>query len=650
MGEVSETLILLRSLPLFAGFGDAELTRLSEHFIEVSYRKGDLVCDAGEPADRFFVVASGELEIHESGREGRVIHRVGPGGTFGEVSLLLGEGRSAAVTAARPARLLTLHERYFKRYMLRNARALENLSRALCQRLAAATRGDVVGRRTTAVGVAAAPGLRGRSLVASALSALLREIGEVPVLRVSLDAAASPVAASRPLLSKLAAESADRVAEHLSVRPGEPASLDLAVAADAPEVSGALTSLVEKVSDRFSYVVLDLGSSVASASEACDVLVQIVRERPPPQGDADARVRVLQVLNLFNPYTDRVPLNHCEPFVLPRDPALEGRDSRQQAEHLLEHPDSVAGPVLRRLAHKVLGRSTGLALGGGAAFGLCQVGVLQVLAAEGIAVDLVAGTSMGSVIALAFAAGVTPAEMRQMLGHGLNLRTILSAIDLTLTRPALLGGTRFTRIFRPLLGGAQSFDDLVRPCRAVATDVQTGERVTIGSGSLEEAFRASASVPLVWPPVMRDGRVLIDGSMSDPVPAEVVHDMGADVCIAINAIPRPEKGLENVLTRITRGLNLLNPLSYLGDGRNMPNMIDIGLNSIQTLSSELGNFKGIVADVRINPDLSGFTWADFDRPLELIDRGAEAAQRALPEIRAVFEQRRAAKRPASVAP
>ncbi len=68
-------------------------------------------------------------------------------------------------------------------------------------------------------------------------------------------------------------------------------------------------------------------------------------------------------------------------------------------------------------------------------------------------------------------------------------------------------------------------------------------------------------------------------------------------------------------------------------------MLDLVMNSLQTLQYELGNFKAISADVRVNPDLSDFTWMTFYRPQELIDRGAEATERALPAIRRALEER-----------
>ena len=137
----------------------------------------------------------------------------------------------------------------------------------------------------------------------------------------------------------------------------------------------------------------------------------------------------------------------------------------------------------------------------------------------------------------------------------------------------------------------------------------------------------------------RNGRVLVDGGIVDPVPAELVCEMGADVCIAVNVVPPLKEGVETVLSWAFRQLNLLNPLSYFGRARDLPNTFDIVMNAIQMLQHELGNFKAISADVRINPDLSEHTWIEFYRPQEMIERGAEATERALPEIRRVLAER-----------
>jgi NTE family protein len=202
-----------------------------------------------------------------------------------------------------------------------------------------------------------------------------------------------------------------------------------------------------------------------------------------------------------------------------------------------------------------------------------------------------------------------------------------------------MAGRRFVEIFRPLLGNKTTFEDLAMPCRTVATDIESGERVAIGTGSLVDAFRASASVPMVFAPVNVGDRVLVDGGVSDPVPAEIVNMMGADLCIAVNVVPPLKKGVENAVSHAIRMMSWFNPLTWIEDSSGLPNMFDIIMNAMQTLQYELGNFKAISADVLINPELSDFTWVEYYRSEELIQRGIAAAEQALPAIKRAYGQK-----------
>jgi NTE family protein len=252
---------------------------------------------------------------------------------------------------------------------------------------------------------------------------------------------------------------------------------------------------------------------------------------------------------------------------------------------------------------------------------------------------MIDGCSQGSIIGVGYAAGVTTRQMIDIalqLGHWKNC---LLAVDLTISRPGFLAGDKFIKIFEPLLGNKRTFEDLVMPCTTVATDIESGERVAIGRGLLTAAFRASASVPMVFAPVKRGEAVLVDGGVSDPVPAEVVSSMGADLCIAVNVVPPLKRGVENAMSKLMRQFNRFNPLSYMNGGVAMPNMFDIVMNSMQVLQYELGNFKAISADVLINPDLSDFTWVEYYRSAELIQRGVEAAERAMPAIQRALDQK-----------
>ena len=256
-----------------------------------------------------------------------------------------------------------------------------------------------------------------------------------------------------------------------------------------------------------------------------------------------------------------------------------------------------------------------------------------------IPVDLIAGTSMGSIIAVGYAAGISPEKMLGISARLGTKPTTLSVLDFTLARSGLLAGDRAIAIFSPFLGPIERFEELCFPCRVVATDIETGERVTIGDGSLIEACRASCSVPVIWVPARRGERTLVDGALVDPVPAEVVREMGADVCIAVNAVPGPKKGVTNALTKLWRRLDMLNPLTNVGDDRRPPNTMDVFMNTMRILQHELGKFRAVSADLTITPDLSDFRWVEFYKTKELIERGAEAAEEALPRIKRLLAER-----------
>ncbi len=644
--DLDSRIQLLAHTPLFSNLHAEELREVAAALVERTYRKGETVCEVGEPGGSFQVVAHGELEVYSGGAPPRLLNRLGAGDFLGEMSLLFEGHRSATVRASRTATLLELGREDFQRYLGSNARVLHYFASVLSQRLAANAAGPEATRGTCVIAVSGPPRVPGKSLVARSLSALLHRLGERPVLRIELRPEGRLRSAGPVLqLSQLETQSEPALKSLLVDDPSGVAVLPVVADASATSPVRVLNALIHRAESAFPYLVIDVAGPLealrAEVRQVADVSVELVEQGFRAAPEEPGAGRVYRVLNRFHPGSLPVPISHCEPFVLPDDPALP-RSSVSAALYVRDHPGSPLGPPLHRLARKILGTTVGVAMGGGAAFGISHIGVLRVLEDAGIPVDLLAGTSMGSIVALGRAAGLSPAEMLEIASRIGNVATTLSALDFTLGRPGLLAGKRLVQIFKPLLGATRRFDQLRYPCRAVAADVETGERVALGEGALEEAFRASCSVPMLWVPIRSGDRVLIDGGMVDPVPADVVREMGADICIAVNVVPPLRRGVSNAITRLWRSANALNPLAYIGRGSDLPTSLDIFMNTIQMLQHELGNFNAISADVRIVPDLSEFTWVEFYRPAELIARGAQAAEAALPEIRRVLAERRAA--------
>jgi NTE family protein len=629
----------LREISLFSDFPERALSGLAARCVERTFRKGDVLWHAGDDATELLVLLSGELEVWGTGSDGArlLLGHVGPGECVGEMGVMLDERRSATVVCSRPTRALALGRTDFRGAVRTEAGTLVRLTELLSRRAMSAARGQATTRATSVAGVVADPGVPGASLVAAAVADLVAAVPGCNSLLVRIGPAGI--------------RSYGHLADAVVTRPGRSSVLDVRLdqTLSGERLAEVVGNILAGVGDLYRAMVVDLPAGPAAegaAAAACDDVVHVIssaRARSgaeaagsPPEPDGSGP-RLLRVLNRYGDDHRPPPANACEPFVLPDDPALRAW-RRDGSAFPLGGSQSPAGRVLQRLTRKLLGATVGLALGGGAAFGIAHVGVLMALEEAGIPVDLVAGTSMGSIVALGYAAGLTPREMVAIAGRIGNVPTTLSVIDPSITGTGLLGGRRLVAIFSPLLP-VRTFEELVRPCRVVAMDLETGQRVDIGTGRLDAAFRASCSIPIVFAPVRRGPQTLVDGGMLDPVPVDTARDMGADIVTAVNVVPKLEPGVSTVISRAFKRVNRFNPLSYLGGSRDLPDIVDVLMNSLQVMQYELGNFKALSADVLVNVDMADFTWIEFYRALEIIERGHQAGERAVPKIRAALGAR-----------
>ena len=274
----------------------------------------------------------------------------------------------------------------------------------------------------------------------------------------------------------------------------------------------------------------------------------------------------------------------------------------------------------------------GLVLEGGGALGLAHVGVLQWLEENRIPVDYVAGTSMGGLVGGFYAMGMSPAELRELLG-GLDWDSLIGGRtpfqDMSFRRkedrrewPSLIQfGVEHHKLALPggLNAGQQigvlfdretlayadlkSFDDLPIPFRCVATDLGTSKQVVFHDGSLSFALRSTMSLPAIFTPVKYGDSYLVDGGILNNLPVDVAKDMGADIVIAVYLDVPPEK--------MTTAPSLTGVL-----GKTV---------GVVVAASEFKNIK--MADVLVSADLAGFTAMDYDKWQVLIPKGYEGAQK-----------------------
>ncbi len=173
----------------------------------------------------------------------------------------------------------------------------------------------------------------------------------------------------------------------------------------------------------------------------------------------------------------------------------------------------------------------GLALGSGSARGLAHLGVIRAIEEAGIEVSCIAGTSMGALIGAIHAAGKL--DELEASFRDFDWKKTASFFDVVLPKSGLLDGAKVVELVRTHIH-ADAIEMLGKPFAAVATDIVSGEEVVIRSGDVIDAVRASISVPGIFTPVRSNGRVLVDGGLTNPVPVSVVRSMGADIVIAVD--------------------------------------------------------------------------------------------------------------------
>lgn len=248
----------------------------------------------------------------------------------------------------------------------------------------------------------------------------------------------------------------------------------------------------------------------------------------------------------------------------------------------------------------------GLALSGGGARGTVHVGVLSVLVEAGIPIDLIAGTSVGSLVGAAFCAGMPIEQLRAMA-----LTTSWKDLSRpTLSRHGLLSFARLETWIKDIIGDVD-IRDLAILFAAVAADLERGHKVVLREGSVATAVRASCSVPGIVTPVEVNGRYLSDGGILDNMPVDVARDMGADYVI---------------------GVDIFVPSDYRRMGA-----LGTGLQSIETMVRHSGG-RIEDADCLIVPEIAGHAYHRFSKTQEFIEQGASATRKALPAIQEALAQ------------
>jgi NTE family protein len=259
---------------------------------------------------------------------------------------------------------------------------------------------------------------------------------------------------------------------------------------------------------------------------------------------------------------------------------------------------------------KVMVPRIGLALGGGFARGIAHVGVLMALERHGIPLHCITGVSAGSIVAAAYASGVSPDEIGRA-GHSIRFRDVARW---SLCRMGFMATERMQRFLKRLLK-THTFEEMKIPLGVVATDLCSGEPVSFrDTGDVFVPIRASCAYPGLFQPVRSGDRLLVDGAMSIEIPALQARELGATHVISV---------------------------ALSGTSWHQPptDVFQVIRRCFQIMQVRSEDDWRQVSDLIISPDLRTIEWDSFECAEEMVKAGEAAALAVLPEVQSWFSER-----------
>ncbi|MFZ5363948.1 MAG: patatin-like phospholipase family protein [Patescibacteria group bacterium] len=259
----------------------------------------------------------------------------------------------------------------------------------------------------------------------------------------------------------------------------------------------------------------------------------------------------------------------------------------------------------KKKKHKV-----GLALGSGGARGLAHIGVIKVLLENNIPIYCIAGSSIGALVGGIYA---TTGDVRgvEKIARGNNWRQLLDLMWDPTLKGGLNSGKKIEMFIREQIDNADFFDLKVR-FAAVATNFETGESVVMKTGDVASAIKSSLSVPIIFSPAELNGKILVDGGLSEPVPVDAARKLGASLIIAVNLD------------------------SCHLDKKEKIGFSEAAENSLNILRHNLSKEKVKAADILVEPKVSApslIGWRQFMESDKFIAEGERAMRMALPKLK-----------------
>lgn len=667
-------LSVLKQIPIFNGLNWFELNRIARRSNLVEYNKGDVICKQGAPADAFYALVSGRVHVYTLNVAGQKEEDdfILRGMHFGVISALTGENHSHTYEAINDSVVLRITKEEFASLLKSTPKLAVALSQSLSQRIRKHVTRTLDTQESTIIAVYAPLKGSGSSTYAANLALNIKEQSDRKVLLLSLSSDQND---QRINLN-------DIVYDHhkiiQSIVKGKLSVDVLSVKFDAANsaILNRISQFVSAPVNDYNYIILDLPNEmddvVMKTLTQSDIIHLVAVDRPK-----DLEMTRFVIDRLTQSLKDRFNQENIQVII-------SGISSQQQMDtaeikkvlnydvfmqlpHLTPQDFSFItvdpgfslievsrnteyAKVIRRLARRISGVMVGVCLGGGAALGMAHIGVIRVLEREGIPVDVIVGSSMGALIGSIWAMGHKAEELERFGREFEKQSAMLKVFDPILPIDGFVGGKGIAMWLRGKLQDKTFFDTHI-PLRIVAYDLMHRKEIVIDRGNVVDAVRKSVAIPGVIKPIMEGNQMIIDGGVLNPLPTNVLVDMGVKKIIAVNVLQSPQDvavSFEYEKEQERKALEVSffkKPWHFIGCRLGLglskaftPNVADIIVRTLQASEYILAEISGKQADVMIHPDLRGINWFELYKVNELIQRGEDATVKALPAIKELLKK------------
>jgi len=552
---------LVRTLPIFKGLDSDLLDAIVPEIEWFALPGGTTLLEAGGEPDALYCVASGCLGAYATSVDGhrRLVGRIMAGETVGEMALITGKPRTAAVVALRDTELGRLPRAAFERLMLSHPQGLLRISQLMAQRLDSSQR-QSRGRRTIPKTFAVVPsdGDGSATTFAAKLVTQLERIGKTELVW------------------------SQRGAEHTS----------------------QWFHAIERDNE---FVVYVCDPTPSKWSKLClrqaDAVLLVARAGATPADwfamNGNAGGTVLQRTEIVLLHDQSITRGVTSAWLAFR-PGVP--------HHHVRSPADIA-----RVARLLTGKGLGIVLSGGGARGFAHIGVLRAIREAGIVIDAVGGTSIGAVIAAGFAAEWDMGEMTVRMRRSFVDTNPLN--DYTLPLVSLVSGRKVSRLLRREFEES-AIEELPLPFFCVSTNLSSGQLSIHRRGELWRWLRASVAIPGVLPPVVHGGELFVDGATINNLPVDVMREMGLGRVIGVDV------GADRVFTTDSVDSDappLWKVLQWFRGRKHRINILQILWRSGMVNSAANTLARRELSDLLLQPPLEEIDllhWYAFDRAID----------------------------------